>query len=477
MCCVEGKVSLPPFKQTPSPLAELMDYRGGKKSRIFRENIRVYNSMFQFTSIVGGKIDERINKSPGPYVFRVGGQNHHKLGSLLPMDGQKPKFAQLYIYDTENEVHNRMQSFGCLQNDSNADEDVVRELTVMFDKTNVIVKAFRMAREQFKELDYLPMRLRLIDERLDKQYSNPTCPEVAALIVGDFQESINNRDIVVDYRSSGLQRINDLHPAFMPMQYPLLFPYGEDGFHLGIPYVCSHKRKTKRSSITAREFYAYVLQQRPSDGLTLIKGGKLFHQYVVDAFTSIERMRLEYIKRKQKKMRYDVFQGIVDALSKGDTDANVIGKQLILPACFTAGPRYIMQNYQDAMAICRYFGYPDLFITFTCSAKWPEINEALKSIAGQKAHDRPDIIVRVFKIRLLIFMDDLVKHKHFGHAVAGQFLLCILLYFTFCFCFTIKSINYFMVILIYCSSLRFQSAFFIFISIFSSFFSLLLLNR
>ncbi|XVF70625.1 hypothetical protein PTKIN_Ptkin11bG0178000 [Pterospermum kingtungense] len=92
LCCIEGKVSLPSFKQTPSPLAELMDYRGGKKARLFRDNIRFYNSMFQFTSI-GGKIDGRVNRKPGPYVFRINGQNHHKLGSLLPMDGQKPKFA------------------------------------------------------------------------------------------------------------------------------------------------------------------------------------------------------------------------------------------------------------------------------------------------------------------------------------------------------------------------------------------------
>jgi hypothetical protein len=29
---------------------------------------------------------------------------------LLPMPGKEPKFAQLYIYDTDNEIKNRMNA-------------------------------------------------------------------------------------------------------------------------------------------------------------------------------------------------------------------------------------------------------------------------------------------------------------------------------------------------------------------------------
>jgi hypothetical protein len=31
---------------------------------------------------------------------------------MLPKDGDAPKFAQLYIYDTDNEVANRIHSVG-----------------------------------------------------------------------------------------------------------------------------------------------------------------------------------------------------------------------------------------------------------------------------------------------------------------------------------------------------------------------------
>ena len=62
--------------------------------------------MFSFTSM-GGKIDKKFNNGSGPYVFKLHGQNYHRIGSLLLEEGSTTKFAQLYIYDTENEVSNR----------------------------------------------------------------------------------------------------------------------------------------------------------------------------------------------------------------------------------------------------------------------------------------------------------------------------------------------------------------------------------
>jgi len=68
--------------------------------------------MFAFTS-PGAKIDNKYNSGGGPPNLRIQGQSCHIIGSLLPPIGQQPKFAQLYIYDTENEIHNRIQSLRC----------------------------------------------------------------------------------------------------------------------------------------------------------------------------------------------------------------------------------------------------------------------------------------------------------------------------------------------------------------------------
>ena len=60
----------------------------------------------------------------------------------------------------------------------------------------------------------------------------------------------------------------------------------------------------------------------------------------------------------------------------------------------------MIQNYQDGMALCRVFGAPDLFVTFTCNPKWDEIADALLMEPGQTYADRPDLVTRVFKMKV-----------------------------------------------------------------------------
>jgi hypothetical protein len=94
---------------------------------------------------------------------------------------------------------------------------------------------------------------------------------------------------------------------------------------------------------------------------------------------------------------------------RGDTTPASIGKRIVLPSSFTRSPRYTIENYQDAMTICRWPGYPDLFITFTCNAKWPEIEIFLSMHPGQKPEDQPDVVERVFEIKFDQLLHDLKK--------------------------------------------------------------------
>lgn len=65
----------------------------------------------------------------------------------------------------------------------------------------------------------------------------------------------------------------------------------------------------------------------------------------------------------------------------------------------------MQQHYQDAMAIVSKFGKPDLFVTFTCNPKWSEIETNLKP--GQTAADRPDLEIRVFRLKLKQQINDI----------------------------------------------------------------------
>ena len=108
----------------------------------------------------------------------------------------------------------------------------------------------------------------------------------------------------------------------------------------------------------------------------------------------------------------------MDVVHRGDSDCSKVGKSIILPSSHTGGPRYRVQNYQDAMAICKWAGYPDLFLTFTCNPKWPEINNMLHLIGQKDDDNRVDIICRVFEIKLFQLMQDLKKGKPFGKIIA-----------------------------------------------------------
>ncbi|XP_075082583.1 uncharacterized protein LOC142161735 [Nicotiana tabacum] len=131
----------------------------------------------------------------------------------------------------------------------------------------------------------------------------------------------------------------------------------------------------------------------------------------------IESSRLKFIRTHQKQLRVDSYKVLTDAILHGDIDPSSQGKRIILPSSFTGGARYMVQNYQDAMAICKWAGYPDLFITFTCNPKWPEITRFVES-RNLNPEDRPDILSRVFKIKLNRLIKDLRDNHIFGQVKA-----------------------------------------------------------
>ncbi|WVZ88359.1 hypothetical protein U9M48_034889 [Paspalum notatum var. saurae] len=291
----------------------------------------------------------------------------------------------------------------------------------MLDENNNLVKTFQMARDRFKESDLQNVKICLIGERRrdGRQYNVPTASEIAALILGDQNDEPSERDIIVEDKDKYLQRISELHPSFMSMQYPLLFPYGEDGFRFEITYEGTRGHENERKYVTMMEYYAYRIQLRLNQSMVILMSGKLFLQFVVDAAASIEQWRLNWYRMHQGTLRTELYSGLQDALDNGDTRTDQIGKRIILPSSYTGSPRNKHQYYQDAMAICRWAGYPDLFLTFTCNPKWPEIQYMLDEIPSQKPEDRPDVCNRVFHIKLhQLINEDIKKNKCFGRTIA-----------------------------------------------------------
>ncbi|XP_076908312.1 uncharacterized protein LOC143565126 [Bidens hawaiensis] len=352
---------------------------------------------------MGGKIDHSINRGNAPYTFRLSGENYHCLGSLLPLDGRKAQFSQLYIYDTENEISNRQRVFG--ENNSKVDDQekhIINYLKTMLDSNNHLVQAYRMVRDCFEENPQLDLKLRIIGTRQHdaRQYNLPSSSEVAALIVCDIGDAVDNRDIIVTKKSGSLKRISELHPSYTPLQYPLFHPFGEDGYQVNILHKnVSSSSTAARKKVTMREFFAYRIQDRPNTFSTMLNGRRLFQQILVDKYTMIEAQRLHFIRGKQHELRCDTYQSLRGMQAVGNTNVSTAGQRVILPSSFTSGVRYMMQNYLDAMCLCRWFGYPDFFITITCNPNWPEVKRFLKD-TKLNLEDRPDRLCWLFNVKL-----------------------------------------------------------------------------
>ncbi|XP_033143620.1 uncharacterized protein LOC117132767 [Brassica rapa] len=310
-------------------------------------------------------------------------------------------------------------------------EDLLESIMKMLRECNVHVKTFRNAMERFNdEVESQDLSLVLIHNRQKdgRVYNLPTSSEVAALVVGDFRLNMDKRDIILEKNSGKLKRINELHPCYLPLQYPLIFPYGEDGFRLGIKHGFTGNTKNKKPNITMREFFAYRIQIRKLGSQVLLLSRRLLQQFLVDAYTMIETHRLRYIRKNQANLRSLNFSKFVAAANQGFSSLPIEGNRIIIPSSFTGGPRYMHQMYVDAMTICKYYGFPDLFITFTCNPKWPELTRYFSKY-NLRAEDRPDLCCRLFKIKLDSLMYDLTKKHLLGKTVSGMYfdlgLICI----------------------------------------------------
>jgi len=214
MCCSAGKVLLPRV----APPHELLQIFSDQtfESRNFREHIRSYNHVFSFTSL-GVHMDETIvANGHGMYSFRAQGAIYHRIGRFYPNHGSRHRFLQLYIYDIEHELQNRM-----LENPQ-LHQTIVHKLQQILHRCNPFVHVFRqLAQEPNIQICSLLIKKRHANQ---PQYNLPTTSQVAVVIVtADKTLMARGRDIKVAGHDENLINIQETVGYYDPLQYPLLF--------------------------------------------------------------------------------------------------------------------------------------------------------------------------------------------------------------------------------------------------------------
>ena len=103
----------------------------------------------------------------------------------------------------------------------------------MLDVHNQYVKIYRMAKDMIHESEDAKVQIKLIGKRnYDGRQYNLLASSEVVLIVEDIDSSTEKRDLFEQYKGGALHQINELHASYLPLQYPLLFPYGEDEYRI-----------------------------------------------------------------------------------------------------------------------------------------------------------------------------------------------------------------------------------------------------
>ena len=391
MCCKGDKIELPKIDSPPDAYMELLRSTS-QQGKHFRQYIRAYNNSFAFTSS-GANFDKHLAQGrQGIYTWRVNGNFCHMISNnLMPTRDQPPKFAQIYIYDTGKQVQHRLNYNNAIS------QWAVEFLTNMLIDINHFacncipnIETLQNSSTQHFEATIQPL------QGDDRRYDLPTASEVAAIIPYDsIEHSGMHQEIRFQKRTRGndgnsqttFSYISQMDCNYDPLHYVLLFLKGEPGWH---PYLI---QKGSDKKVTQTQYYAYRLMVCRDDFPHLHLSGQLAQEYVVDCFCKIEESRLDWCRQNQQQLRAETYQGLMDEIVQNH-NPSATGRLILLPPMFVGGEQFMKKLYLDSMAIVREYGKPDLFLTFTCNPKWPDVQRAI--FENQQPQDRPDITTRVF---------------------------------------------------------------------------------
>ncbi len=349
-CCQDGKASLPPVSPPSQPIRDLYSGNTNNSSQ-FKKNIRHYNSALAMASW-NAHLDPHPGR--GPRVVTFHGQVYHLTNQTIAQQGDNPRYAQLYIMDTNQALAERTS------NPQN--QELKREILLMLlNELNALSRYAQsykfmgdiLRQEQDRAVaaneDLHPVRMVVTSKPgQDCRNDNPTTTEVATVYVGEDEAPPvpSQRDIVIyPTAQQETQHINAISEHADPMTYPLLFFHGEFCWHPDILLTAvarqqlQHQQidaipRRKRQHVTLSQFYAYRVSVR--DPFSAIhQGGLLFQQYLVDAYTKIEGQDIFYIRTHQDQLRVDTYQGLMDHVqARAEAENCNVGRVIILPSTF-----------------------------------------------------------------------------------------------------------------------------------------------
>ena len=419
-CCADGKVRLNSNHQLTPLMYSLLTGTHPKSSH-FITNSLYYNNAFAMCSM-GAKSE--ILARGGPLVIKLNGIVMHNTSWIQPRNDEPHRYAQVYVLDPQQAVQNRLSRCPIL------DSTLVEELELDLRNHNRLVNTYSFLKDVYdralennENVQSLTMLMR--DERdLDMgRFTAPVINDIAVVFRANEGFQKDPMDLLIHQSNGRLIRVRETHPLLNALTYPMLYSTGDEGYKQGQEIFTAHLSRTYiRKKLTMHMYYSYMIAIRRHPTSTspigfnpLLSAGPLTQLFLIDVDQRCIKDRLEFLKQNQDKLFAVRYKDLQRAVRYRFDSTHIPGTQVVLPSSFPGSPRNLQQLYMDAMAMVAKYGKPDLFITITCNPAWPEITRSLEP--GQSVNNRPDLVARVFQMRLERFLNDIDKKRHFGEVI------------------------------------------------------------
>ncbi|KAG7429200.1 ATP-dependent DNA helicase pif1 [Fusarium oxysporum f. sp. raphani] len=385
-CCSNGKRTAPKLPPYPPDFQRWLDTTALPLSAFSRR----LNYLFAFSAL---GVTEGFVHFGVPSDVVVAGRVYHRLLNLSSGDHS----MRWFLYDEAARSDKALVTKVPLT--------AVHQVRRLLQSVNPYLSSIRHALQQVPS-EATPLAVELRD--------SPASGEIAAIINTQKLNTVDCRKVVFFRHGGRAQFVHVLSRHYEPLQYPLFFPHGTPGW--GVPGLGDASLREGDATVTET---GARMRMPETCGLSQLQwcrsmllaeprfliSGRLTCEYLVDMYSRIEEMNLDYLRRA-RSLQSSGFDPATDSLAYDHLRNR-------LPANFTGSRAWTSDHVPDALALARRFGKPTFFITMTTNPGWPDIVSALRS--GQHFTDAPTVACSAFHMRLQ-HLKAVIKH-HFGRLI------------------------------------------------------------
>ena len=234
---------LPCFPEPPNTLHNLMNINGNNSdARYFMQHMREFNSGMSMATI-----QMKHNRPEGQSMIRIQGQVVRRVGAITTSNMNNSRFIQTYWLESEVEAQRRtslLVNFFSLQR-SHSEKEKIKNIftkccTALNEAENSYIECFKAVNQLAHENNMTNFKIGFhADKRPtnehERRFNAPASSEVAILMPNEINKE-DKRMVVANYRQNAnlpnfLCHFNDTHRCHDPLCYPLLFPFGTDGWN------------------------------------------------------------------------------------------------------------------------------------------------------------------------------------------------------------------------------------------------------